>query len=121
MQEYEPCSTTDDYIMVGPPDSQLCHTRLKVLMGECTRLDVPIASHKTEGPATEVTFLGIIIDTVKGELRLPLDKLTRLTDLLTAWQARRSCTRKKLESLIGLLEPCLQSHKAGSPISQVHD
>ena len=107
--------------MVGPPDSQLCHTWLKVLMRECTRLEVPIAAHKTEGPATEVTFLGIIIDIVKGELRIPLDKQTRLTDLLTAWQARRSYTRKELESLIGLLEPCLQSHKASSPISQAHD
>ena len=72
----------DDYIMVGPPHSQLCHTWLLILVDECSRLGVPIAAHKTEGPSTEVTFLGIQIDTIKGELRLPQDKMTRLRHLL---------------------------------------
>ena len=44
---------------------------LDILMMECARLGVPIASHKMEGPATVVTFLGILIDTGRGELRLP--------------------------------------------------
>ena len=38
-----------------------------------------------------------------GQLRLPDDKLRHLRALLRDWGSRRSCTRKELESLIGLL------------------
>ena len=93
----------DNYIILGPPHSQLCHTWLLILIDECSHHGVPIAVHNTEGPSTEVTFLGIQIDTIKGELRLPQDKMTRLTHLLEEWGTRRPCTRKELESLIGLL------------------
>ncbi len=105
----------DDYILVGPPRSQVCQSQLQILLEECARLGVPIADHKTEGPATEVTFLGIVIDTVKGELRLPQDKLTRLTSLLAEWQARKNCTRKELESLVGLLNHACKVVRPGRP------
>ena len=62
-----------------------------------------MASHKTEGPATELSFLGILIDTVRFQLRLPTDKLARLCQLVAVWQAKRSCTRNELESFVGHL------------------
>lgn len=61
----------------------------------CQILGVPMAVHKRKGPTTCLIFLGIEIDTVAGELRLPT--------LLAQWGDRRACTRKELESLIGLL------------------
>ena len=64
---------------------------------------------------TEITFLGIVIDTTKGELRLPQDKLARLTSLLTQWRSRRSCTRKELESLIGVLNHACKVVRPGQP------
>ena len=30
---------------------------------------IPVAEHKTEGPATSVTFLGILLDTMQFQLR----------------------------------------------------
>ena len=93
----------DDYIMVAPLNSHLCQFWLSILLDQCQQLGVPIATHKTEGPATTVTFLGIHVDTLAGELRLPQDKLTRLQELLRQWERRKSCTCKELESLIGLL------------------
>ena len=65
--------------------------------------EIPLAPEKEEGPTTKLTLLGIEIDTVKGELRLPEEKLYRLHAALDAWQAKKSCTRKELESLIGTL------------------
>ena len=65
---------------------------------------MPLAPEKTEGPSSTITFLGITIDTVKGELRLPAEKLTRLIHTVSDWLARRSCTRRELESLIGVLQ-----------------
>lgn len=103
----------DDYIMVAPPHSRLCQRWLDVLLAECNRLGVPIAPHKTEGPTCVITFLGIQIDTVRGELCLPEDKLRRLKDLLGTWGGRRGCSRKELESLIGLLNHACKVVRAG--------
>ena len=68
----------------------------------CARLGVPMAPHKRDGRTTCLIFLGIQIDTVAGELRLPEEKLQRLRTLLREWSMRKSCQRKQLESLIGL-------------------
>ena len=64
---------------------------------------IPVAEHKTEGPATSVTFLGILVDTVQFQLRLPSDKLARLQVMVLQWLDRRSSTRRELESLTGHL------------------
>ena len=69
----------------------------------CTELGVPIAKHKRGGPSTRTVFLGIEIDTIAGELRLPADKLHRLQTLLRQWGGRKVCERKELESHFGLL------------------
>ena len=64
---------------------------------------IPVAERNTEGPATLVTFLGILVDTVQFQLRLPSDKLAWLQVMVRQWLDRRSCTRCELESLTGHL------------------
>ena len=59
---------------------------------------------KLEGPSQCLTFLGIEMDTVRGQLRLPAEKLARLRALLARWATRRSCRRRDLESLVGTLQ-----------------
>ena len=103
----------DDYIIVAPPNTQLCQQWLSVFLEECERLGVPIAHHKTEGPTTKITFLGIEMDTVMGELRLPQDKLVRLKETLQDWRFRKACTRKELESLIGQLNHACKVVRGG--------
>ena len=93
----------DDFIVVGPPEASVCQQYVDIMERECTRLGVPLAAHKKEGPTTCLTFLGIEIDTIVGELRLPDEKIHRFQGLLDAWGSRSACTRKELESLIGHL------------------
>ena len=93
----------DDFIIVAPPGSSQCRESLATLDHECQALGVPIADHKRDGPTTCLMYLGIEIDTAAGQLKLPDDKLRRLRALLRDWGARRACTHKELESLIGLL------------------
>ena len=81
--------------------------------GPSQELGVPIADHKTDGPATCLVFLGIEVDTVTGELRLPQDKLQRLQNLLQQWGDRKVCRRKELESLIGMLNHACKVVRAG--------
>ena len=97
--------------MVAPPGSDRCQRDLSLLLQECARLGVPTAAHKTEGPS--LVFLGIVVDTLRGELRLPEDKLRRLQSLLVEWGTKKVCTRKELESLIGLLNHACKVVRAG--------
>ena len=93
----------DDFAVLGAPDSDECFQAVEKLHQTCSELGIPIAAHKSEGPATHITFLGIVIDTLAGELRLPAEKLDHIRRLLAGWGDRKSCTRKELESLIGNL------------------
>ena len=58
---------------------------------------------RVEGPSTVLTFLGILLDTIKLEPRLPEEKLTRLNQI-REWSQRKSCTKQQLLSLIGHLQ-----------------
>lgn len=93
----------DDYITVSPPNSPVCLNNLDVLMDSCTQLGLPIALDKHEGPSTCLTFLGIELDSIKLEIRLPDAKLLRLQSTLHKWSLSKSCTKVDLESLLGLL------------------
>ena len=94
----------DDFAVIGPPDSPCCQQALDVLVAKFAALGVPLAMEKLDGPTPVITFLGIEIDTIKQELRLPEDKLTRLLSLVSEWRCRKACTRRELESLIGTLQ-----------------
>ena len=50
---------------------------------------------------THLTILGIELDTVKLQVRLPSDK--RIVTLLDEWSAQHFCKHRELESLIGHL------------------
>ena len=55
------------------------------------------------GPSTSITFLGIRINSLKQELRLPEAKMAQLLSTLHLWSPRRSATKRQLQSFIGLL------------------
>ena len=100
----------DDFLLLGPADSQACKAALECTLATCARVGLPVAPGKTEGPTTRLTFLGIEIDTVANEVRLPSEKLQRLQSELEHWMGRgknrtprRSGTKRDLLSLIGLL------------------
>ena len=94
----------DDFLLIGAPDSQGCAQALATVKRVFGRLGLPIAINKLEGPAWCLTFLGIEVDTIAMELRLPSEKLIELKALVESWLARhRSRTREELESLIGKL------------------
>ena len=93
----------DDFLFLGPPDSLVCQQSVTKALAICQNLGVPVAMHKCEGPATTLTFLGIELDTIEMEMRLPLKKLSRLQEIITSWRQKKSCLRKDLESLVGHL------------------
>ena len=87
----------DDFITIGPPNSDVCQQNLWTISAVCESLEVPLAVDKTEGPTSCLTYLGIEIDTVAGILRLPREKLDRLRADLQRWTGQKTCRRQQLE------------------------
>ena len=68
-------------------------------------LGVPTAPEKIEGPTTCIKFLGLEVDTVAMEVRLPEDKLSDLKACVqdTILKKGKKITLRELQSLIGKL------------------
>ena len=67
-------------------------------------LKAPVVASKTIGPSQKIGFMGIIVDSVRMEARLPQDKLVRINQLLKTFKNRRSARLVELQSLIGTLQ-----------------
>ena len=80
----------DDFLLLGPANSLECKTALDVTLAMCEHVGFPIAPGTTEGPTTQLTFLGIVIDTIA----LPQDKLQNVQQTIESWmcQGRRNST-----------------------------
>ena len=74
---------------------------------------MPLAVKKMEGPSCSLMFLGICLVTTKMELRLPEDKLTRLSSVVRQWRSKKMCLKRELLSLIGQLQHACRVVKPG--------
>lgn len=83
-----------------------------------TNLGIPLAPHKTQGPCTNLEFMGIILDTVRMEDRLPPDKVERIQASLVSFRGKKSCSLKELQSLIGTLNFACKVVPPGRPFLQ---
>ena len=90
----------DDFLVFGAQEANLT---LTCALETCRRLGFQVAPEKVEGPSTCLAFLGIEIDTVASEVRLPSTELSRLQQLWDEWLSRRSSTKRQLQSLLGYL------------------
>ncbi|KAM4748731.1 LOW QUALITY PROTEIN: uncharacterized protein WCC33_006112 [Rhinophrynus dorsalis] len=93
----------DDFLCVGPGGSAICAWLLRTLQWVADVFGVPLAPEKTVGPVTCLSFLGIELDSIAMERRLPADKLGELRDLIRAFLGVRRVTLHQLQSLLGKL------------------
>jgi hypothetical protein len=93
----------DDFLFVGKPHSTECYDALLAFYTLATEINLPIKKEKTVLPTTTLTFLGLELDTVRFEVRLPEDKLISLRNRINHFKKKRTATLLELQSLIGLL------------------
>ena len=93
----------DDFLVIGALESEECAVALATVLRVFERLGLPVAPNKLEGPWIHLTFLGFELDSMAMIIRLPLQKLLELQELLQAWRGHMTCTRSDLESLVGKL------------------
>ena len=94
----------DEFLTIGQPCSNECYQNLHIMIQVCQLLNVPLAIGKVEGPSTLLEFLGILLDTVRMEAHLPVDKLARLRTTVSDWLDKRNATKRQILSLVGILQ-----------------
>ncbi|XP_062587810.1 uncharacterized protein LOC134249476 [Saccostrea cucullata] len=93
----------DDFLGVGPEDRQICYRDLNKIMFLFKDIGIPIKESKIVRPCTSLIFLGIELDSILMEKRLPQDKLTKARHLIQIHKSKKSITLQELQSIIGLL------------------
>lgn len=93
----------DDFLFVGPSNYDRCLLDLNKFLNMAKDIGIPIKQEKTVLPCTTLNFVGIEIDSILMEKRLPSDKLIKISGLLEEFKTRRKVTLVELQSLIGLL------------------
>ncbi len=103
----------DDFVSVGAKGSGECARSLRMFKETCERLGMPLDEKKTEGPTEVIKFLGIEIDSINMELRLPQEKLSELLSVLTKGRGMKCCRKKDLQSIVGSLNHACIAVRAG--------
>ena len=76
------------------------------------QLGLSVSQSKLVPPSTKVICLGVLIDTVAGTVSIPSEKLCQINDTVKEWLEKCSCTKRQLQSILGLL---LYVHKCIKP------
>ena len=108
------CHYIDDFLTMGPPATAgTCSRNMSVILETFNNAGLPIDPAKTEGPATTITFLGLEVDSIALEVRLPREKLENLKQLLRGFRGRKACRKRELLSLIGSLSHACKAVRSG--------
>ena len=108
----------DDFFIVQPAPSSLCATALCRVLTLFEELNIPLAPQKTFRPTQVLEFMGITLDSVNMQARLPEDKLSNARSLLADWSSKRVCRLQDLQSLIGTLQFACRVISPGRPFMQ---
>ena len=84
----------DDFVFVAE-SKEAAEKKKQLLVSIWEELGIPLEPSKLEGPATCLSFLGIEVDTVALQLRLPPEKLLRLTEILETALGEESVVKKR--------------------------
>lgn len=103
----------DDFITVGKGGGDECMRNFLLLKQVCQEAGMPTEPDKDEGPATEIVFLGMELDSQKLEIRLPQEKLERLRQTLLGVRGMKACRKRQLLSVIGVLSHASKAVRAG--------
>lgn len=90
----------DDFLVIESAAVNATVT-MERLLSVFSKLCIPLGAHKTVGPCTSLEYLGVILDSVTSELRLPLEKIARISTIVDSFKWRKSCTKRELLSLLG--------------------
>lgn len=92
----------DDFLTLDDPTFNAFRT-MAVLTMILRKLRLGYSPAKTVGPVHSLEYVGLTLDTVNMQCRLPADKLHRIRNMVTTFLGRHTCTKREMLSLCGYL------------------
>ena len=96
------CKVLDDFLFIAET-KDLCQYALDAFTNLAAKINLPLALHKTEGPTQNLIFLGIQIDTLRGELSIPIGKVKKYSANIEKALQEKQITFRELQSITGKL------------------
>ena len=95
----------DDFLTAGPAGSPECQHNLDSMIQVCNRINAPIKPEKVAQHTTQITFLGIQIDTMTMTVSITKERKLSILDELQSFKTSKTHkrTKRQLLSLIGKL------------------
>lgn len=93
----------DDFIFAGSAHTSHCHVLMHTFQSMCVEMGIPLNQDKSVQPTTCLIFLGLEIDTIKMQIRIPREKVDELMNLLLFWVSKNKIKLSTLQSLVGKL------------------
>ena len=120
------CHILDDFLIIepaalAPPLHLPCQQSLSSMLLTFRNLGVPIALTKTKGPCTTLEFMGIILDTVRMEARLPADKVERIEASLAPFSNEKVLHPQGTAISYRDSKLCMQSYPPRETLSTAYD
>ena len=94
---------SDDFFKVCCKIMMFAQPELQNIINAFHDLGIPLAEDKIEGPALQLIYLGIVINSKDMTIEVPQEKYIDSMEILRKWRKRRTCTKRQLKSLIGKL------------------
>ena len=81
----------------------LCNQQVYMFIELCNQIGFPVSIEKTEWASTILVFLGLLIDTEKLVIAIPLEKVQRAAELIWEFLNAKKATVKRIQQLCGYL------------------
>ena len=107
----------DDFLLLGETREE-CETKLLELIRLLRYLGFAIAWEKVVSPTNVVTYLGIELDSIEMEFRLPHRKLVNLVELVSKFKDMSHASKKELQVLAGHLSHASTVVRGGRTFSR---
>ena len=92
----------DDYFFVACL-KLLCNNQVRTFMQVCGEIGFPVSMDKTVWASTQMTFLGLLIDTLRRMVIIPMEKINAAQQLVNSIVCSRHITLYRLQKLCGVL------------------
>ena len=94
----------DDFLFVALLKA-MCDAQIDLFLSICEQINFPVSLEKTVFSTMQIVFLGMLIDTVRQLVMIPLDKIAKARELITKALGKDShkITLKQLQQICGFL------------------
>ena len=92
----------DDFLFIAE-SRRSCNYLVRKFLELCDRVNIPVATEKTEWATNQITFLGILLNGDSMTLGIPMEKRNRALDLVNQFIDKKKATVRELQVLCGYL------------------